>query len=43
MVGEVTAKAAEETGLRVGTPVTAGTIDAIWEAVSVGVIQPGDR
>jgi xylulokinase len=42
VVGQVTAKAAEETGLRSGTPVTAGTIDAISEAVSVGVMQPGD-
>jgi xylulokinase len=42
VVGEVTSKAAEETGLRPGTPVTAGTIDAISEAVSVGVMQPGD-
>jgi xylulokinase len=42
VVGEVTSKAAEETGLRPGTPVTAGTIDAISEAVSVGVIHPGD-
>jgi len=42
VVGEVTLKAAEETGLRPGTPVTAGAIDAISEAISVGVIQPGD-
>jgi xylulokinase len=42
VVGEVTSKAAEETGLRRGTPVTAGAIDAISEAISVGVIRPGD-
>jgi xylulokinase len=42
VVGEVTSQAAQETGLRPGTPVTAGTIDAISEAVSVGVMQPGD-
>ncbi len=42
VVGQVTAKAGGETGLRPGTPVTAGTIDAISEAVSVGVMQPGD-
>jgi len=42
VVGQVTPKAAEETGLRPGTPVTAGTIDAISEAISVGVMQPGD-
>lgn len=42
VVGTVTSQAAKETGLRPGTPVTAGTIDAISEAVSVGVMQPGD-
>ena len=42
VVGTVMSKAAEETGLRPGTPVTAGTIDAISEAISVGVMQPGD-
>jgi xylulokinase len=41
-VGEVTPQAAKQTGLRPGTPVTAGTIDAISEAISVGVMQPGD-
>lgn len=41
IVGEVTAAAAAETGLAVGTPVTAGTIDAAAEAVSVGVLAPG--
>ncbi len=42
VVGQVTPKAAEETGLQPGTPITAGAIDAISEAISVGVIQPGD-
>lgn len=42
VAGEVTAWAAEQTGLRPGTPVTAGTIDAAAEAVSVGVVNPGD-
>jgi xylulokinase len=42
MVGQITPQAAAETGLRVGTPVTAGTIDAVAEAISVGVVQPGD-
>lgn len=42
VVGEVTPEAARQTGLRPGTPVTAGTIDAISEAISVGVMQPGD-
>jgi xylulokinase len=42
IAGEVTSRAAEQTGLRAGTPVTAGTIDAAAEAVSVGVVNPGD-
>ncbi len=42
IAGEVTRSAAEITGLRPGTPVTAGTIDAAAEAISVGVINPGD-
>jgi xylulokinase len=42
IVGEVTAAAAEETGLQAGTPVVAGTIDALAEAYSVGVAAPGD-
>lgn len=42
VAGTVTAAAAKETGLRAGTPVTAGTIDAAAEAVSVGVVNPGD-
>ena len=42
IAGEVTAKAAEETGLAAGTPVTAGTVDAAAEALSVGVVEPGD-
>jgi xylulokinase len=42
IAGEVTPAAAAETGLKLGTPVTAGTIDAAAEAVSVGVVDPGD-
>jgi xylulokinase len=42
IAGEVTAKAARETGLAAGTPVIAGTIDAAAEALSVGVTNPGD-
>jgi xylulokinase len=42
IAGTVTAKAAAETGLAPGTPVTAGTIDAAAEALSVGVRDPGD-
>ncbi len=41
VIGGVTPRAAEETGLAEGTPVIAGTIDAAAEAVSVGVTQPG--
>ncbi|MFI5957492.1 FGGY-family carbohydrate kinase [Cryptosporangium sp. NPDC051539] len=42
VVGQVHAAAAEETGLPVGTPVCAGTIDAWAEAFSAGVRRPGD-
>lgn len=40
--GEVTASAAEETGLRAGTPVAVGAVDALAESVSVGAVNPGD-
>ncbi len=42
VAGGVGAKAAEETGLAPGTPVIVGTIDAAAEAVSVGVLEPGE-
>jgi xylulokinase len=42
VVGTVTAAAAEQTGLPVGTPVAAGTVDAWAEAFSAGVRAPGD-
>lgn len=42
IAGEVTERAAAETGLRAGTLVTAGTVDAAAEALSVGVAKPGD-
>ncbi len=42
VAGEVTPAAAAETGLAAGTPVTAGTVDAAAEAISVGVVAPGD-
>jgi xylulokinase len=42
IAGSVTARAAAETGLAEGTPVTVGTIDAAAEAVSVGVQSPGE-
>jgi xylulokinase len=42
VVGQVTTAAAAACGLRVGTPVLAGTIDAWSEALSAGVTRPGD-
>ena len=42
IAGTVQAAAAAETGLRIGTPVTVGTVDAAAEAVSVGVVESGD-
>ncbi len=42
IAGQVTSQAAEETGLAPGTPVTAGTVDAAAEALSVGVTGSGD-
>ncbi len=41
-VGRVTDSAATATGIRPGTPVVAGTIDAWAEAASVEVRSPGD-
>ena len=41
IVGQVTRAAARETGLAAGTPVITGTIDAAAEAVSIGVLAPG--
>jgi xylulokinase len=42
IAGAVTRQAAEETGLALGTPVIVGTIDAAAEAISVGVLDPGE-
>ena len=42
IAGTLTPTAAQATGLAVGTPVTAGTIDAAAEALSVGVRDKGD-
>lgn len=42
VVGYVTKQAAIETGLAEGTPVITGTDDAAAEALSVGVLSPGD-
>ncbi|MBZ9750166.1 FGGY-family carbohydrate kinase [Deinococcus sp. HMF7604] len=40
--GHVSAGAAAETGLRPGTAVAVGTVDALAEGLSVGAVQPGD-
>jgi xylulokinase len=42
IVGEITRKAATETGLAEGTPVITGTDDSGAEAISTGIFQPGD-
>ena len=42
IAGQVTAEAAAGTGLRAGTPVITGTVDAWTEAVSVGAQNNGD-
>jgi xylulokinase len=42
IAGTVTGTAAEQTGLAPGTPVMVGTIDAAAEAISVGVLDPGE-
>ncbi len=42
IAGEVSQAGAAETGLRPGTPVAVGAVDALSEALSVGVVQPGD-
>lgn len=41
IAGYVTAQAAAETGLAEGTPVTTGTDDSGAEAISCGVVKPG--
>jgi xylulokinase len=42
IAGEVTAEAAEETGLAAGTPVIVGTGDAQASQLSVGAVEPGE-
>ncbi|TQM02156.1 FGGY-family carbohydrate kinase [Pseudonocardia kunmingensis] len=42
VVGTITREAADATGLPSGTPVLAGTVDALAEAYSVGCRAPGD-
>lgn len=42
IAGQVHQSAAAVTGLKVGTPVVVGAVDALSEAISVGVTNPGD-
>jgi xylulokinase len=42
VVGSVTSEAARQTGLAVGTPVICGSVDALAEYLSSGVIQEGE-
>jgi xylulokinase len=42
VVGEVTSRAAAETGLPAGTPVVAGSADHVASAFAAGVASPGD-
>lgn len=42
IVGNVTAEAAQVTGLAAGTPIIAGTIDAAAEAISIGLSNIGE-
>lgn len=42
LAGSVTPAAAAATGLIAGTAVTFGAVDALSEAISVGVVEPGD-
>lgn len=42
LAGAVSQIGAEETGLRPGTPVAVGAVDALSEAVSVGAVEIGD-
>lgn len=42
VVGGVTRKAAELTGLKEGTPVTAGAVDTVQATLAAGAVNPGD-
>jgi xylulokinase len=42
VAGQVTARGASATGLKAGTPVAVGAVDALSEAISVGAVEPGD-
>lgn len=41
IAGHITSAAEKATGIPEGTPVTFGTVDAVSEAVSIGVVHPG--
>ena len=43
VAGSVTAEATSDTGIPEGTPVNFGAVDALSEAVSVGVVDIGER
>ena len=42
VAGRVSKRGAMETGLKTGTPVAVGAVDALSEAISVEVVKPGD-
>jgi len=42
LAGQVSPTGAAQTGLKVGTPVAVGAVDALSEGISVGVVHPGD-
>lgn len=42
IAGRISAEASKETGIPEGTPVNFGAVDALSEAISVGVVDPGD-
>lgn len=42
LAGEVNPSGAAQTGLKIGTPVAVGAVDALSEGISVGVVSPGD-
>jgi xylulokinase len=42
LAGYVSREAAELTGLKAGTPVAVGAVDALSEAISVGAVRTGD-
>jgi xylulokinase len=42
LAGAIHQEGANSTGLKVGTPVAVGAVDALSEGISVGVVNPGD-